>query len=155
MNWHDKQCISKAKLTYKASVCMVFKGYFDENRWQVLKCVFLSLFAPQKMSLNKSKNWTNESQRLKDSSLANTLHSAPGQLQLQVADVPGCWAISSGRVGSCGYAVPSRRVEIPLWDPMWWASRIITVVWILWAVSISMVVSSVKIISVVTLFSSV
>ena len=33
----------------------------------------MSLFAPQKMSLNESKNWASKSRRLKDSSLANTL----------------------------------------------------------------------------------
>ena len=33
----------------------------------------MSLFAPQKMSLNESKRWASKSQRLKDSCLANTL----------------------------------------------------------------------------------
>ncbi len=33
----------------------------------------MSLFAPQKMSLNESKNWDSKSRRLKDSCLANTL----------------------------------------------------------------------------------
>ncbi len=33
----------------------------------------MSLFAPQKMSLNESKNWASKSRRLKDSCLANTL----------------------------------------------------------------------------------
>ncbi len=37
----------------------------------------MSLFAPQKMSLNESKNWTSKSRRLKDSCLANTLMRTP------------------------------------------------------------------------------